>query len=118
MGARTNTKAVDFDKLEKQFTQRGLRPSGVARQIGRAPGYFGVMKKKGRLSVATIILLDTLLSIKYEDIEPMEEKPTPELDTENSEPVGNSASIELTSDELRYIITEAVKDAFTWYANL
>lgn len=116
MGVRNNNKAVDFRRLEAEFKKRGLHANEVAIQLGRTLSYFGGMKKKGYLPHATIIMLDSLLNIKYEDIMPMieaEEVPSFE-ETEQTE---IKPTITMTKQELRYIITEAVKDAFTWYAN-
>ena len=112
---KTKSKMVNFNKLEAEFKKRGLRSNAVAMQIGRNPGYFSGMKAKGYLPEATILMLDSILNIKYEDIEPLEvEQPS----VEATERASAEIPITMTKEELRYIITEAVKDAFVWYANM
>lgn len=120
MGIRSNNRIVDFDKLYTEFKKRDVSANAVATQLGRAGSYFHSMRKKGYLPEATLIMLDTLWNIKYESIKPTAEAEEP---TVAEQPEKNEANevkeptAILTKEELRYIITEAVKDAFMWYAN-
>lgn len=118
MGVRSNNRVVDFDRLDAEFRKRGLRTGEVASQLGRTPGYFANMRKKGHLPEATLIMLDALLNIKREDIEPIAEAEQPTVAEQPEEAESKEPTIVLTKEELRYIITESIKDAFTWYANL
>ena len=115
MGAVAKIKNVDFDKLVAKLHERGLNMRTASIQIGKSDTYLGGMKKKGHLTESTLIMLDAMWNIKYDDIAPTVveepkavEEPTPE----------NSETLNITKEELRYIITEAVKDAFVWYANM
>lgn len=113
MGIRNNNRKVDFDKLLVELRKRGIRATEASEAMGRSSSYLAGMRKNGHLPEATIIMLDKLWNIKYEDIKPSEtttEKPS-EAKTED-------AKITITHNELREIITESIKDAFTWYANL
>lgn len=113
--ARThNNKAVDFDKLKREFVKRGCNPSQASLRIGKQQGYFASMKQKGYLPQSTLLLLDSIFNIKYEDIKSNKDVPTEEVVGRVEE---SAAPITLTKEELRYIITEAVKNAFMWYAN-
>ena len=115
MGTVAKIKDVDFDKLSNKLHERGLNMRKASIQIGKSDAYLGSMKKKGYLTESTLIMLDVMWNIKYDDIAPTVaekpktvEEPTPE----------NSETLNITKEELRYIITEAVKDAFVWYANM
>ena len=113
--ARThNNKDVDFDKLKREFVKRGWNASQASLYIGKQQGYFASMKQKGYLPQSTLLLLDSIFNIKYEDIKPENKVPTKEAAEKIEE---SAAPITLTKEELRFIITEAVKDAFIWYAN-
>lgn len=113
--ARThNNKEIDFDKLKMEFAMRGINASKASKCIGRSSGYFSNMKGSGYLPEATLILLDAKFGIEYEDIKPSEVVPTTEVQIEFEK---SAAPITLTKEELRYIITESIKDAFMWYAN-
>ena len=116
MATRTKNRTVDFEKLNNKLHERGLNYRRAAIRMGRNETYFGGMKQKGYLSESTLIMLDSLWNIKYEDIEPTKvEEPSVSNESEKVEGV---ETFTMSKDELRFIITEAVKDAFTWYANL
>lgn len=110
MGVRSNNKDVDFSKLNAELAKRGWSVRSASIKMGRSAGYLTCMKAKGYLPESTLIILNSIWDIKYEDIAP----------TESEEPMVEQAeNVPLTveGEELRYIITEAVKDAFMWYAN-
>ena len=115
MGAVANIKTISFDKLSSELKERGLNFRNASIQMGKSETYLGGMKRKGHLTESTLIMLDALWNIKYADIAPaVVAKESKSAD--ESKPM-NGDSLILTKEELRYIITEAVKDAFTWYAN-
>lgn len=114
MGIRTNNRSVDFDKLNIELHKRGLNMGSASKEMGRSSSYLGGMKKKGYLPTTTLILFDTIWNIKYEDIEPTKIEEAEVVE----EPKATEEFVMMSKEELRYIITEAVKDAFTWYANL
>lgn len=116
MATSAKNRNVDFKKLNNEFRKRGLNCRRAAIRMGRSETYFGGMKQKGYLSESTLVMLDSLWNIKYEDIEPIKvEEPSVSNESEKVEEV---ETFTMSKDELRFIITEAVKDAFTWYANL
>lgn len=120
MGIRSNNRIVDFDKLYTEFKKRDVSANAVATQIGRAGSYFHSMRKKGYLPEATLIMLDTLWNIKYESIKPTAETAEPTVAEQPEKDEANEVkepTLVLTKEELRHTITEAVKDAFMWYAN-
>lgn len=116
MGTVAKIKDVDFDKLSNKLNERGLNMRKASLQMGKSGAYLGGMKKTGHLTESTLILLDAMWNIKYEDVEPTKvEEP---FASNESEKVEGVETFTMSKEELRYIITEAVKDAFTWYANL
>lgn len=115
MGTVAKIKDVDFDKLSNKLNERGLNMRKASLQMGKSDSYLGGMKRTGHLTESTLILLDAMWNIKYEDVEPA--KVEKAITTEEVEKV-ETETVTMSKEELRYIITEAVKDAFTWYANL
>ena len=118
MGIRNNNMSVDFNKLEDEFKKRGLKATKVCDEMGRTSSYITCMKPKGYLPKATIIMLDKMWNIKYEDIEPTEDEDVVVTEALADVEDTPNSSVSITKEELRYIITESIKDAFTWYANL
>lgn len=110
MGIRSNNKDVDFNKLNTELKKRGWSVRSASIQMGRSAGYLTCMKAKGYLPESTLVMLDSIWNIKYEDIAPTESKESMAALIENM-------PLTVEGEELRYIITEAVKDAFVWYAN-
>ena len=110
MGVRSNNKDVDFSKLNAELNKRGWSVRSASIQMGRSAGYLTCMKAKGYLPESTFVMLDSIWNIKYEDIAPTESEEPMVAPTENM-------PLTVEGEELRYIITEAVKDAFMWYAN-
>ena len=115
MGTVANIKAVDFNKLSDKLYERGLNLRSASIRMGKSDSYLGGMKKKEYLTESTLIMLNALWNIKYDDIAPaVAEEPNP---VEGSKPT-ESESLTITKEELRCLITEAIKDAFVWYANM
>ena len=110
MGVRSNNKDVDFSKLNAELAKRGWSVRSASIKMGRSAGYLTCMKAKGYLPESTLIILNSIWDIKYEDIAPTESEEPMAAPTENM-------PLTIEGEELRYIITEAVKDAFVWYAN-
>lgn len=112
MGISIKNVNVDFDKLRAELFKRGLTITQASTQMGRSSSYFSGMKSKGYLPESTLIMLDSMWNIKYEDIAPVEPpkagEPKSSVDSE---------MLTISKDELRFIITESIKDAFVWYAN-
>ena len=111
MGISIKNRDVDFNRLTTEFRKRGLTTAQASKQMGRSVSYFSGMKIKGYLPESTLVMLESMWNIKYEDIAPVEPPKTDEPKSADSE------MLTISKDELRFIITEAIKDAFVWYAN-
>lgn len=115
MSITTKIKAVDFDKLSTELRKRGLNMRQASIRMGRCETYLSGMKRAERLSDQSILMLDVMWNIKYKDIAPTK-KEEPAMEKVSESAPKNALTI--SGEELRHIITEAVKDAFTWYANM
>lgn len=119
MGTVAKIKDVDFNKLSGKLKERGLNMRKASLLMGKSDAYLGGMKKTGHLTESTLILLDAMWNIKYEEVEPtIVEEPIAVEEVEPSAVENKAETVAITKEELRYIITEAIKDAFNWYANL
>lgn len=114
MSTTTRNKSVDFDRLNYELRTRGLNMRQASIKMGRSDTYLGNMKPKGHLPTSTLVMMDTLWNVKYDDVKPIKAK-EPEAKISPSEIRGEFVT--MSNEDLRHIITEAVKDAFVWYAN-
>ena len=114
MPINARNKSVDFDRLNYELRARGLNMRQASIKMGRSDTYLANMKPKGHLPISTLVVIDTLWNVKYDDVKPIKVK-EPEVEISPSEIKGEFVT--MSKEDLRHIITEAVKDAFVWYAN-
>lgn len=104
---------IDRNKLKRELARRGTNLQQASFAIGRSRSYLGTGGAEGRIPKSAIMLLESKFGIKQEDIEAVEE--ITKADIPVSVPVPSNNGIDM--DELKTVITEAIKEAFVWYAN-
>lgn len=78
--AITNMVPVDFDKLTREFSKRGLVPGDIAETCGYARGYFATAKSRSQISPIMRNALQDRYDIRPEEYapDPKPEEPAPE----------------------------------------
>lgn len=106
--ARNNKNVkVDFNKLAKELERRDRKFSTASLEMGFSHGYLSSMRCEGHLPQRTMVMLKTMYDINAEDIVlGVVEKPVAPVEANG---------VDMAA--LQKCITEAVKEAFVWYAN-
>ena len=112
MGRVRNMVEVDGQKLQDELKKRGMNLTEASLDMGRSPCYLANVKRDGRTTETTLKLLEANYNIKREDIELAWEPPT------KTEAPAEEPKVEVDMAALQKCITEAVKEAFIWYANM
>lgn len=66
---------IDGNKLDKELAKRGESAWNVSSEIGFAHTYLSCCKSRGRISQHSMLLLERMYGIKYDDVKPDESKP-------------------------------------------
>lgn len=97
---------IDAEKFREELRKRGLRPTVVSVELGRASTYLSQVCRSEKMPIATLKILGALYNIREEDIVP--DVKTPEIVAD---------ATQRKYDDLYDTVYKAICDAFTWYAN-
>ena len=107
----TDLRPVSHDKIVMELRRRGLTCSAAARELGFSETYFGKLRR-GVARASTILLLNKVYGIQYDDIKPDEPEPDePEPNEPANETEGALLEVrEFDFDRLGEVIRKAVRD--------
>lgn len=80
--SRAYTLPVDYDKLTRAIVSRNLDCSKASRQMGFASGYLQNVKRYQHLRKTSVLMLESMFGISYDEIKPDEPAATVEAEPE------------------------------------
>lgn len=113
MKKNNKTVDIDFAKLTEELKKRGKTFRAASEEMGFSRSYLSAMRCEGHLPQRTMVALKGVYGITEDEIKLV--APVAEPEPEVEEPEVEVTGIDMAA--LQKCITEAVKDAFVWYAN-
>lgn len=69
---RVITQPVDYDKMARAIFSRNLDCSKASRQMGFESGYLQKVKREHHLRTSSVLMLERMFGISYDEIKPDE----------------------------------------------